>query len=234
MVKYEKKIYIITGSSSGIGLFLAKKLSIKNIVIGCSRGKVHFKNKNYFHYKLDLTNETQIINFINKIENKFKKIDVLINNAATNISHGSFLMTSNESIKTTLNTNVLSIFILTKGIARIMVKNKSGKIINISSLVTKILPPGESIYASSKASVETFTKIISKELKKLNITCNCISPYLVKTKMIEKIDKIKVKFLLNKGKEKKFNSLQDILFFVNYIVNDKTLKVTGNNFRLSF
>ena len=204
----DKKIVLISGTSSGIGKYLALKLSKKYTVIGISRRNVNLKTKNYFHYKLDLNNFDNMQKTVGKIFNKFVKVDILINNAATNISHGNIYFTSKASIEKTIQTNLISTILLTKEVLRVMVVNKSGKIINIASSVVNLLPEGESVYAASKAGLVTFTKIISKELKNFNISCNCISPFILDTPMIKKIKKNRINKILKKRKKKKIDYLK--------------------------
>lgn len=225
-MKKFKKVILISGTSSGIGKYLAVKLSQNNTVIGFSRGKSNIKNKNYYHHRLDINKNKKLETLIKNIMTKHKKIDILINNAATNISHGNFFFISKDSIIDTINTNLISLILLTKGVSRKMMIEKSGAIINLGSSVTKILPEGESIYAASKAGLITFSKILSKELIKFNITCNCISPFLVNTQMIKKIANKKIISLL---KKKKLNRPSEILAIIQKII---TTNVNGKNFEL--
>jgi len=200
-----KKVVLISGTSSGIGKYVASKLSNRYIVIGFSRRNLKLRRKNYYHYKLDINNFTNMQNIVKKILIKFKKVDILINNAGTNISHGNIYFVNKDSIEKTISTNLTSTILLTKENLRNMVSNKYGKIINMGSSVINLLPEGESIYAAPKAGLTTFSKILSKELKKFNISSNCISPFILDTSMIKKIDNHKINKILRKKIEKKIN-----------------------------
>ena len=221
----DKKIILISGTSSGIGKYLALNFSKKHTVIGISRKNIILKKKNYFHYKLDLNNFNNMQKTIGKIFKKFGKIDILINNAGTNVSHGNIYFVNRVSIEKTIQTNLTSTILLTKEVLRNMVINKSGKIINIASSVVNLLPEGESVYAASKAGLVTFTKILSKELKNFNISCNCISPFILDTPMIKKIKNDKINDILKKRKKKK-NKLFEIFKIIEKVINNK---INGKN-----
>ena len=228
-MQINKEVVLITGTSSGIGKYLGSKLSKKFNVVGISRRSKKIFNQNYFHYRLDINNYSKMQNVIKNILFKFKKIDILINNAGTNISHGNIYFVRKEFIKETLNTNLTSTILLTQEVLRSMIINKNGKIINICSSVTNLLPEGESIYAASKAGLVSFSKVLSKEIKKFNLSSNCVSPFIVETEMIKKINKKKItKILLSKKKKK--NKLSEIYDVIINIINHK--KINGKNFYL--
>lgn len=228
-MQINKEVVLITGTSSGIGKYLGSKLSKKFNVVGISRRSKKIFNQNYFHYRLDINNYSKMQNVIKNILFKFKKIDILINNAGTNISHGNIYFVRKEFIKETINTNLTSTILLTQEVLRSMIINKNGKIINICSSVTNLLPEGESIYAASKAGLVSFSKVLSKEIKKFNLSSNCVSPFIVETEMIKKINKKKItKILLSKKKKK--NKLSEIYDVIINIINHK--KINGKNFYL--
>lgn len=224
-----KKVILITGTSSGIGNYLALKLLKKYLVIGISRRKKKILKKNYFHYKLDINNFDLMEIVMKKIIKKFKKIDILINNAGTNISHGSIYFTNKDSIEKTIYTNLISTVLITKEVLRYMVPKKKGKVINIGSSVLNLLPEGESVYTASKAGLVYFSKVLSKEMKKFFISVNCVSPFILDTEMIKKINKEKIKEILKTTKKKK-NSLNDVYKVILKIINDS--KITGKNIYL--
>ena len=223
-----KKVILISGTSSGIGKYLASKLSNKYIVVGFSRKGSKLKRSNYFDYKLDINNYKNMQKIVTKIILKFKQIDILINNAGTNISSGNLFFVKKDFIEKTIKTNLTSTTLLTQEIIRHMILNNSGKVINIGSSVSNLLPQGESIYAASKAGLIVFSKILSKELKKFNITSNSISPFIVNTPIIKKIDKKKISKILKENNKKK-NKLIDIYNAVKKIINNN---INGKNLKI--
>ena len=222
-----RKVVIISGTSSGIGKYLASKLSKKYIVIGFSRRKKTIKDKNYYHHVLDINDFKKTNRFIEKIFLKFKKIDVLINNAATNISHGNFYFATKDLVEKTINTNLTSTILFTNMVIKKMISKRSGNIINIGSGVVGLLPKGDSVYAASKAGLEGFSKILSKELKEFNISSNLIAPFIVETPMIKKINKDKINTIL-KNSNKNKNKLVDILMIVENIMRSN--RINSKNF----
>lgn len=228
-MQINKKVVLITGTSSGIGKYLASKLSKKFYVVGISRRSKKIFNKNYFHYRLDINNFSKMQKVIEKVLIKFKRIDILVNNAGTNNSHGNIYFVSKDLIKETIYTNLISTILLTREVLRNMILKKNGKIINIGSSVINLLPEGESIYAASKAGLVSFSKVLSKEIKKFNITSNCVSPFIVNTQMIKKINNKKISKILQK-KDKQKNKLSEIYNIIIKIINDN--KINGKNFSL--
>ena len=224
-----KKVVIISGTSSGIGHYLASKLCKNNTVLGFSRSRTNIKNKNYFHHILDINNYLKTQKFINKVYTKFKRIDVLINNAGTNISHGNFYFLKKDLVEQTINTNLISTILFTNRVVKFMIPKKKGKIINIGSSAVGMLPIGDSVYAASKAGLEVFSKILSKELKEFKISSNLISPFLVETPMIKKISHDTINNILKK-KNKKKNNLNEVLKIVEKIMSQS--RINSKNFYL--
>lgn len=169
------KTVLITGSRKGIGRYLTERyLSDGYNVIGCSRNATDLKHINYTHYCLDVSDESAIKKML-----KNNKIDILINNAGI-ASMNHFLLTTKQKAIEIMNINFIGTFLMCREVGKLMIIQKSGKIINFSSLGVKMNIPGESVYLASKAAIETLTKILAKELPK-GVTINCIAPGVVDT-----------------------------------------------------
>ncbi len=193
----KNKLALITGANGGIGLSILKKFSENGAdVIACVRSKnekfeqlifdISKKHKNkitpiYF----DLLKENEIEQGINKINSVSDKIDILVNNAGIN-QVSLFQMTSIKKIKEIFDVNFFSNLQLTQKLMKVMIKNKRGSIINISSNAAIECDSGRSGYAASKAALVAFTKVLSKELGSFNIRVNAVAPGLTKTNMMEK------------------------------------------------
>ena len=156
---------IITGTSSGIGRELTIKfLKNGNKVWGCSRKEDSIKVKNYFHYKLDLSDPSKINKWIYKVYKDIGgKIDVFISNAAT-FERKLNSLDSYKSITKTININLIAPILITNMLSKFMIQNKKGLIIYFSSVATIINEVGTSIYSSSKSGLETFSQTIKQEL----------------------------------------------------------------------
>jgi 3-oxoacyl-[acyl-carrier protein] reductase len=145
----------------------------------------------------DITKEEQVLHLINATLKKFGKIDGLINNAG--ITRDNLLIRmKNEEWEAVINTNLKGVFLATKAITKTFMKQRSGKIINIASVVGLTGNAGQTNYASSKAGVIGFTKSIAQELGSRNITANAIAPGYIETEMTQIMsEKAKEEFLKN-------------------------------------
>ncbi len=223
----KKKIILITGTSKGIGYYLTKYYIKKNcVVIGCSRTKNKFKNKNYYHYILDISDETKVVKMFKDIRSKFKKLDVLINNAGV-ASMNHSLLTPMSSVKKILNTNIEGTFLISREASKIMQNKKSGRIVNFSSVAAPLNLEGEAIYAASKSAVVSLTKTLAKELGEFGITVNAIGPTPVKTDLIRNVPKKKIDELINKQTIKRYGVFDDISNISDFLIKDESDFITG-------
>lgn len=221
------RIIIITGTRKGIGKELALYyLDNNDIVIGCSRGDSSIDNSNYRHFSLDVSDEKAVVSMIRSVKKEFGKIDVLLNNAGI-ASMNHFLTTSYETVKNIFSTNFFGTFLFSREVSKVMMKQKSGRIVNFTTIATPLSLEGEAIYASSKASIENFTQTISKELATLNITVNAIGPTPIETDLIKAVPKDKIKELLNKQTIKRFGTFEDIKNVINFFIDKKSDFITG-------
>jgi len=230
-VLIKDKNILITGTSRGIGNYLAKRfLNTGNKVWGCSRKKNNIKHKNYFHKKLDLNNEKKIIKWIKELSRKKNfRIDILINNAAIyeknlNFFHGY------KSINSTYKVNCIAPALLTNLISKFMLKKREGLIIFISSVASVLQEPGTSLYASSKSALESYAKIIRQELLKFNVKVSIFRIQYIKTSLSQivnkkKLSELKKKFISNRinSKEKLYREINKIYFKKNSpaLISDK-------------
>ena len=196
----------ITGTSSGLGRDISEILLKKEFkVIGISRKNKVIKNKNYFHYSLDLTKTKELEKTLLLIYKKFKRIDCLINNAAAKNPYHFFPFLKNEEFQKVINLNIYSNLYLTKFFSNIMVRQGDGYIINISSIASDLLLKGDSIYASSKCFVETFSKILAKEIGPFGVSCDVIKISLYKGNLSKNIS------IKNLNKIKKISNKNDFV-----------------------
>lgn len=190
-VCFNKNI-LITGGAKGIGRELAIKFKQQNynviIFYNTSENEALELEKHGINiYKVDITNYNDTKNIINNIIIKFKKIDILINNAGI-LKNSLFHKMSYDEWNSVINTNLSALYNVTNPVINNMYTHKSGKIINISSVSGLIGSKGQSNYCSSKFGVVGFTKCLAQEYGRHNIHTNCICPGLVETDMIKNID----------------------------------------------
>jgi 3-oxoacyl-[acyl-carrier protein] reductase len=223
----KQRVIIITGTSKGIGQFLAKSyLQGGDIVVGCSRGQGSIVHKNYRHFSLEVSHEREVIKMVRLVKKEFKRVDILLNNAAI-ASMNHFLTTSLSTVERIFSTNFIGTFLFSREVAKIMMKQKYGKIINYTTIAVALNLEGEAIYGASKSAIENLTQTIAKELAPFNITVNAIGPTPTQTDLIKAIPKDKIKILLEKQAIKRFATFDDIKNVVDFFVDEKSDFITG-------
>ena len=189
----KNKKVLITGATGGIGFSLVKKFNEQGAKI-CASGtkkeklndlKKKFNDISIKQFRLD--NHNQIETFIDSVDKDLGGIDILINNAGITLDNISIRLTE-ENWKKVLDLNLTAAFLMCKFSIKKMLKNKAGKIINISSIVGHTGNIGQANYSASKAGMVAFSKSLAMEYAKKNININCISPGFIKTEMTDKIN----------------------------------------------
>ena len=187
----EKKV-LITGATGGIGNSLVEKFySEKSLVIATGTNNEKLDNlKNKFPklktINFSLDKHSEIENFIENVHDQFNGLDIVINNAGITKDNLSIRM-KDEEWKRVIDLNLTSTFLICKFSIKKFLKQKKGKIINITSIVGHTGNVGQTNYTASKAGIVAFSKSLSLEYSKKNININCISPGFIKTEMTEKI-----------------------------------------------
>lgn len=233
------KTAIITGSNRGIGFAILKKMSENGAnIIACARKKdenfekklqeISKKNKNQIKtIYFDLLDEKEIERAVKEIVDLNLNIEILVNNAGIN-QVSLFQMTSIQKIKEIFQVNFFSQLQFTQKIIKMMIKNKKGSIINLSSNAAVECDAGRSAYASSKAALITFTKVLSKELGSFNIRTNSIAPGLTKTEMMEKdISKKIIDEAINKIPLKRPADPEEISNVAVFLASDLSTYING-------
>ncbi len=219
---------IITGTTSGIGNELTKRfLDGGNNVWGCARSENNINKSNYFHTKIDLSDNKQIEDWLKKIEEETKrKIDIFIVNAVK-YERKLNSLDSLDSISKTINVNLTASIVLTKTISKFMIQKKGGLIVFFSSVASILNEIGTSAYASSKAGLETFSKIIKKELETFNIKVATLRILYIPTNLSKKLNDKEVKSLKEKFKTNKYNNVDKIFQEINNLHNIKEIQKTN-------
>ena len=184
----KNKVIIITGAGKGIGSILADEL-LKRSAIVYAIDKFFPKSdqkKNYFEKKCDITNKIQLENLFKNISKNEKKIDVLINNAGITMPNNSSNEYSLENWKKTLDVNLTGSFLCSQIIGKIMKKQRSGSIINMTSINAELGFPNNPAYVASKGGLKMLTKSLAKDLGKYGIRVNNLGPGYFVTDMTKK------------------------------------------------
>tara|TARA_B110001452_G_scaffold167348_1_gene139795 strand:- start:230 stop:967 length:738 start_codon:yes stop_codon:yes gene_type:complete len=240
MKDLEKKNIIVTGASGGIGNSIIEKLNQCGANILASGTKVEkleeLKNKfqNIKILKFDISQSDKIEEFIENSTNQLGgNLDCIINNAGITQDNLAIRMSIDEW-KKVIDINLTSTFLMSKFAIKKMLKNKKGKIINITSVVGHTGNLGQANYTASKAGIIAMSKSLAIEYAKKNININCISPGFIKTAMTEKIDEKFKEVIISKIPSGRLGEPEDIANAVIFLaskqsdyVNGETLHVNG-------
>ena len=225
----KKRNVFISGASRGIGESMAKHFAKSNFnVVGTSRNNFKFDEdlENLLPLKLDVTSRNDVKDCFDELKSKNLLPDILINNAGITADQ-LFLRMSDDDWDDVINTNLTGTFNLTKIFLKNMIKNKFGRIINISSISGLMGNPGQVNYSSSKAALNGFTKSLAKEVGSRNITVNCVAPGFIDTDMTSYIGQNERNEILKKIPLNKFGSPEDISKLVMFLMSDEASYITG-------
>tara|TARA_Y100001970_G_scaffold292129_1_gene432075 strand:+ start:7985 stop:8722 length:738 start_codon:yes stop_codon:yes gene_type:complete len=239
MINLENKNIIITGATGGIGFSIVDTLiSLKAnlLVTGTNEKKLNeLKNKykNIVIIKQDISAHEELEGFIDKCNTELgEKIDVLINNAGITKDNLTIRMDKNEW-DTVININLTSTFLLSKYVIKKMLKKKSGKIINITSVVGHTGNVGQANYAASKGGISAMSKSLSLEYAKKNITINCIAPGFIDTVMTQKINEDYKNQLKSKIPLDRFGTPQDVANCTAFLSSELSDYITGETIHVN-
>jgi len=221
------KTVIITGTRKGLGLLIANYfLENGYFVYGCSRRLSSLDHKNYTHFIMDVSSETDVINLVRSVYKERGKIDILVNNAGV-ASMNHFLLTPYETAKKLMNTNFMGTFLLSREVSRFMIKQKYGRIINFTTVAVPLNLEGELVYSSSKAAVEQLTKVLANELGTFGVTVNAIGPTPIETDLIKNVPETKIQDLVSRQSIKRLGEFEDVLNVLKFFISDDSDYITG-------
>ena len=233
----DKKI-LITGASGGIGQALVNKfVSLGGNVLGSGTKseKLDMLKKKYPSIKVkkfNISEHSRIEEFIENVSLELGGLDILINNAGTNVDNLSLRM-KDEEWKKVIDVNLSSTFLLTKHSIKKMLKNKYGRVVNITSVVGHTGNLGQSNYAASKAGIIGMSKSLAIEYAKKNITINCVSPGFIVSDMTMNIaEKVKL-YLTSRIPVGKLGTGDDVSHCVAFLSSDQASYVTGETIHVN-
>ena len=230
------KTVLVTGATRGIGNAIAKEFERNNFsVIGTATsesGVATLHEQNIKGYVLDLNSKGSINSFWEKLENDDQKISVLINNAGITRDN-IVLRMSDEEWSDIMNVHLYGTFQLSKRVLKMMLKEKYGRIINISSASASIGNRGQSNYAAAKAGVEAFTKSLAKEVGKRDITINAVAPGFISTDMTEQNDGVNSEYLIKEIPMGRFGEPEEVADLVSFLCSEQASYITGQTIHIN-
>ena len=239
MINVKDKKIIVTGASGGIGNSIVEKLNNSGAKILATGTKIEkleelkSKYKNINILKFDISQSDKIEEFV---ENATKELggslDCIVNNAGLTQDNLAIRMSFDEW-KKVIDVNLTSTFLLSKFAIKKMLKNKSGKIVNITSVVGHTGNLGQANYTASKAGIIAMSKSLAIEYAKKNININCISPGFIKTAMTDKIDEKFKELIVSKIPSARLGEPEDIANVVLFLASDQSNYINGETIHVN-
>ena len=237
-MNFKGKKILVTGATGGIGgAIISKFISLNALVLGTGTNveKLNLLKKEYpelLTEQFDISEHKKIDNFIETVYSNLGGLDILINNAGITKDNLSLRMKSDEWQKV-IDVNLTSTFYLCKSAIKKMLKNKFGRIINITSIVGHTGNIGQSNYAASKSGVVALSKSLAIEYAKKNITVNCVSPGFIQTQMTDKISEEYKSELISRIPMNRLGSGEDVSNTVAFLSSDASSYITGETIHVN-
>ena len=238
MINFKNKKILITGATGGIGNSLVEKfynLEGSILATGTNEEKLDSLKKKYPNIKIlkfDISDHSKIEGFIDSSNTELSGLDILVNNAGITQDNLSLRMKDDEWNKV-VHINLSSTFLLCKFAIKKMLKNKYGKIVNITSIVGHTGNIGQANYAASKSGIIGMTKSLAIEYAKKNLNLNCISPGFIETSMTDKISDNVKNMLISRIPMSKLGSGEDVANSTAFLCSDLASYITGETIHVN-
>ena len=238
MIDLKNKKILITGATGAIGGALVKKfVSLQGNVLatGTKSEKLESLKKEFPSIsilKFDISDHSRIEEFIENVSSQLTGLDILVNNAGINMDNLSLRMKDEEWQKV-IDINLGSTFLLSKYAIKKMLKNKYGRIVNITSIVGHTGNLGQSNYSASKAGIIGMTKSLAIEYAKKNITLNCVSPGFIQSTMTDKIVESIKSMLTSRIPMSRLGTGEDVSNTVAFLSSESASYITGETIHVN-
>ena len=236
MAKLDGKIAVVTGASGGIGQAVAVRLAAEGADLALfgqnverlqdTAAKVQALGRRAECFQVDNKSPEAIAEAVAKVEMTFGRIDILVNNAGMT-KDGLLIRMSVDDWDEVLDVNLRSVFLFTKAAGRLMMKQRSGSIINVASIIGLIGNPGQANYAASKGGIIAFSKSVAKELASRGVRVNAIAPGFISTRMTDKLSEDLQKKMLEMIPLGRYGSPEDVAGAVAFLAGDDAAYITG-------
>ncbi len=235
-VSLEGKVALVTGGARGIGKEIALVLAKEGANIALcdvnleeaekTAKEIQGLGRESMAFKADVADSGQVQDMVDKILDKFKRLDILINNAGIT-RDGLIIRMSEEDWDKVIAVNLKGCFVCTKIASKVMLKQRSGKIVNLASIIGIMGNAGQANYAASKAGIIGLTKSVAKELASRGVCVNAIAPGFINTEMTAKLPEEVQKNMLSNIPLKRFGEPKDVANLVLFLSSENSSYITG-------
>lgn len=220
-------VTVITGTSRGIGRWLAERYAARgHQVVGCARNAADWSATGYEHVVCDVTDEAQVKSLFSHARRRYGHVDHLINNAGVAAMNHA-LLTPVSAVRRVFDVNVQGTFLAAREAAKLMQKQKTGRIVNFSTVAVALRLEGEAIYAASKAAVESLTRVLAREFAPFGVTVNAVGPTPVDTELVRGVPKDKLEALIARQAIQRWGTFDDVGNAVDFFLQPGSSFITG-------
>jgi 3-oxoacyl-[acyl-carrier protein] reductase len=241
-MRFKDKLAIVTGATRGIGRAIVLELAkeganavftyLKSDDLANSLKKeIENLGVKAYPFKIDVRDFDKVDEWKERIKEQFNRIDILINNAGI-IKDGALAMMERDSWREVIDTNLNGLFNMTKAFIVTFMKQKSGNIINITSLTGIIGMPRQTNYAASKGGIIAFTKSLAKEVAPFNIRVNAVAPGFIETDMTSSLKEEHIKQIMPQIPLGRFGRPEEVAKVVSFLASDESNYITGEVIRI--
>lgn len=230
------KTAIVTGASGGIGQAVAEALARAGADVAiCGQNQerlaataalVTATGRRVLSYAMNVAQAEAVQQTVDDVAKQWGRIDIMVNNAGIT-KDGLLIRMSEQDWDDVINVNLKSVFLFSKAVARVMMKQRTGSIVNIASIIGLIGNPGQGNYSASKGGIIAFTKSVARELASRNVRANAIAPGFVETRMTEKIPEDLQKKMLDSIPLGRYGKPEDVANLAVFLAGDRSAYITG-------
>jgi 3-oxoacyl-[acyl-carrier protein] reductase len=223
----ERQVALVTGSRKGIGRYLVEHLASKGMLVeGCSREPADWHHQDYQHHLADVADEAQVKTMLADIWHRHQRLDIVINNAGI-ASMNHVVLTPADTAGRIMDVNFFGTFLVCRESAKLMMRRRYGRIVNLGSVATPMRLAGESVYAASKAAVVTFSQTLARELADFGITCNVVAPTPIETDLVRSVPREKLQRIIDSLAIRRFGTCADVAHVVDFFIDPCSDYITG-------
>ena len=241
-MRLKDKVIVVTGGTRGLGKSIVTHLAREGAIVYCNFLKSNneaeslvregeSRGERIFSIQTDVANLEEVERMVDEIYRKWERVDVLVNNAG--VTRDELLISmAKKDWDLVINTNLGGVFNCTKAVAKYMITQKSGRIINISSVAGERGGRGQSNYAASKGGINAFTRAVAMELAPKGITVNAIAPGIIETDMSSQVIRRARDVIVDSIALRRMGKAEEIAHVVVFLASDESSYITGEVIRV--